>query len=58
LNKLVAEDSLCFGTIDTWLLHKMTNGKIHATDYSNIAGTGLWDPFDMTWNTIAMGVTT
>lgn len=32
---------LCFGTIDTWLLWKLTNGKIHATDVSNASRTML-----------------
>ncbi len=41
---------LCFGTIDTWLLWKLTGGKIHATDVSNASRTmlcnietGQWD---------------
>jgi len=41
---------LCFGTIDTWLLWKLTEGKIHATDVSNASRTmlcnietGQWD---------------
>jgi len=50
VKKLVAENNLLFGTIDTWLLYKLTKGKVHATDYSNISATGLWDPFIMDWN--------
>ena len=30
---------LCFGTIDSWLLWKLTNGKVHATDVSNASRT-------------------
>ena len=26
---------LCFGTIDSWLLFKLTNGKVHTTDVTN-----------------------
>ena len=26
---------LAFGTIDTWLIHKLTSGQVHATDYTN-----------------------
>ena len=32
---------LCFGTIDTWLLWNLTNGKIHVTDVSNATRTML-----------------
>jgi glycerol kinase len=42
---------LAFGTVDTWLLWKLTGGRVHATDVSNasrtlLAGlrTGDWDP--------------
>ena len=41
---------LAFGTIDTWLLWKLTNGKLHITDFSNASRTmlfnikkGYWD---------------
>lgn len=42
---------LCFGTIDSWLLWKLTAGQVHATDYTNASRTllfnietGQWDP--------------
>jgi glycerol kinase len=42
---------LCFGTIDSWLLWKLTSGKVHATDHTNASRTALlnlesldWDP--------------
>jgi len=34
---------LLFGTIDTWLLWKLSGGKIHATDYTNASRTMLFD---------------
>lgn len=34
-----------FGTIETWLLWKMTGGEVHATDYSCASSTALYDPF-------------
>ncbi|KAM4770687.1 glycerol kinase 5 [Rhinophrynus dorsalis] len=40
----------CFGTIDTWLLYKLTNGSVHATDYSNASGTAIFDPYLMCWS--------
>ncbi|XP_033993342.1 putative glycerol kinase 5 [Trematomus bernacchii] len=40
----------CFGTIDTWLLFKLTKGQVHATDYSNASSTGIFDAFQMCWS--------
>ena len=34
---------LLFGTVDTWLLWKFSNGKIHATDYTNACRTMLFN---------------
>jgi glycerol kinase len=49
--KKAAKGELAFGTIDTWLLWKLTGGKTHATDYSNASRTLVyniqtkqWDP--------------
>ena len=41
---------LCFGTIDTWLIWKLTNGKVHATDYSNAARTMLFNIHTLKWD--------
>jgi putative glycerol kinase 5 len=40
---------LLFGTIDTWLVYKLTGGAVHATDVSCISATGLYDPFALDW---------
>lgn len=45
-----AEGDLLFGTVDTWLVWKYTAGKLHATDYSNISATGMYDPYQMKWS--------
>ncbi|XP_042205377.1 putative glycerol kinase 5 isoform X2 [Homarus americanus] len=50
VRKLAHEGHVMFGTIDTWLIYKLTEGKIHATDYSNASGTALYDPFIEDWN--------
>jgi glycerol kinase len=34
---------LAFGTIDTWLIWKLTNGKSHVTDYSNASRTMIFN---------------
>lgn len=41
---------LCFGTIDSWLLWKLTNGKVHATDVSNASRTLLYNIHDLKWD--------
>uniref|UniRef100_A0A8C2E6W0 Glycerol kinase 5 n=1 Tax=Cyprinus carpio TaxID=7962 RepID=A0A8C2E6W0_CYPCA len=45
------EDGSCyFGTIDTWLLYKLTKGLVHATDYSNASATAIFDSYQMCWS--------
>jgi len=41
---------LLFGTIDTWLLWNMTDGKIHATDYTNASRTMLFNINTLEWD--------
>lgn len=41
---------LCFGTIDSWLLWKLSNGKVHATDVSNASRTLLYNIHDLKWD--------
>ncbi|KAM4821678.1 glycerol kinase 5 isoform 1-T1 [Thomomys bottae] len=50
VQKAVEEDNCCFGTMDTWLLHKLTKGSIYATDVSSASTTGCFDPFKMCWS--------
>jgi glycerol kinase len=41
---------LLFGTIDTWLIWKLTGGKAHVTDYSNASRTLMFNIHDLTWD--------
>jgi glycerol kinase len=41
---------LAFGTIDSWLLWKLTEGKVHATDVSNASRTMLYNIESMQWD--------
>lgn len=41
---------LLFGTIETWLIWKMTGGKVHVTDYSNASRTMLFNINTLTWD--------
>ncbi len=42
--------NLLFGTIDTWLIWKLTKGKKHITDYSNASRTMLYDIKQLEWD--------
>lgn len=41
---------LAFGTIDTWLIWKLTNGKSHVTDYSNASRTMIYNIRNLSWD--------
>lgn len=41
---------LCFGTMDSWLLWKLTNGKVHATDVTNASRTLIYNIHTMQWD--------
>jgi glycerol kinase len=47
---LAAQGELAFGTIDSWLLWKLTKGHVHATDVSNAARTMLFDIRHNQWD--------
>ena len=40
---------LCHGTIDSWVVYKLTGGKSYKTDYSNASRTQLFNIFDLKW---------
>ena len=41
---------LLFGTIDTWLIWKLTKGRVHVTDYSNASRTMLYNIHELCWD--------
>lgn len=41
---------LLFGTIDTWLVYKLSGGKVHVTDYSNASRTLMFNIYDLKWD--------
>ncbi|KAL5260336.1 hypothetical protein ACHWQZ_G010457 [Mnemiopsis leidyi] len=43
------QGNLCFGTLDTWLIYKLTGKATWATDYSNAAATGIYDLWAGKW---------
>ncbi|MGA9075135.1 MAG: glycerol kinase GlpK [Candidatus Sulfotelmatobacter sp.] len=48
--KLAAAGRLAFGTVDTWLLWKLTGGRIHVTDASNASRTMFFNLHSGTWD--------
>lgn len=44
------KDQLYFGTIDTWLIYKLSGNKLHITDYSNASRTMLFNINTLTWD--------
>lgn len=45
-----AKGELLFGTIDTWLVYKLSGGRRHVTDYSNASRTLMYNIFDLKWD--------
>jgi glycerol kinase len=43
-------DTVCLGTVDSWLLWNLTAGRIHATDFSNAARTQLFNLHTANWD--------
>ena len=41
---------LLFGTVDSWLVWKLTNGAVHVTDYTNASRTMLYNIRDLQWD--------
>lgn len=41
---------LLFGTVDTWLIWKLTNGNVHVTDYSNASRTMMYNINGLEWD--------
>lgn len=46
----VQEEDLLFGTIDTWLIWKLTGGRVHATDHTNASRTLLYNIHELKWD--------
>ena len=47
---------ILFGTVDTWLIWKLTNGKAHVTDYTNASRTMLYNIKELKWDEKLMQV--
>ena len=47
--ELAEEGKLCIGTVDVWLVFKLTGGKVFRTDYSNASRTQLFNLHTLRW---------
>ena len=48
--KRAQKGELLFGTIDSWLVYKLTGGKVHITDYSNASRTMIYNIKNLAWD--------
>jgi len=48
--ELAEKGRLLFGTVDTWLIWKLTGGAVHVTDYTNASRTMLFNIKDLCWD--------
>jgi glycerol kinase len=50
LKERAQNGEIAFGTMDTWLIWKLTGGRAHVTDYSNASRTLMYNIFDLKWD--------
>ncbi|MCR5650496.1 MAG: glycerol kinase GlpK [Lachnospiraceae bacterium] len=50
VRKRAEDGQLLFGTVDTWLIWKLTKGQVHATDYTNASRTMLYNIKELKWD--------
>ena len=50
LRRRAERDEICFGTVDTWLIWKLTGGRVHATDYTNASRTMIFNIKEKKWD--------
>lgn len=55
LRERAARGEIAFGTVDSWLIWKLTGGLIHATDYTNASRTLLYNIHQLKWDEELLG---
>ncbi len=48
--EMAENGELLFGTVDSWLIYKLTKGKVHCTDYTNASRTMLFNIHSLQWD--------
>ena len=56
LKGLAADKKVCFGTLDTWIVWKLTKQQLFVSEYSCASATGLYDPYTLDWSGFVCGV--
>src|SRR5699024_1208428 len=56
--KKAENGDLLFGTIDTWIVYKLSGGKAHVTDYSNASRTLMYNIYDLEWDEELLSILT
>ncbi|XP_037078676.1 putative glycerol kinase 5 [Pollicipes pollicipes] len=46
----IAREKALFGTVETYLLYRLTGGRLHVSDRTNASVTGFYDPYLMCWS--------
>lgn len=50
LRERAERGEVAFGTLDSWLVYKLTGGRVHITDYSNASRTLMYNIYDLEWD--------
>ncbi|MBZ1407931.1 glycerol kinase, partial [Escherichia coli] len=56
LRERAGRGEVLFGTVDTWLLYRLTGGRVHATDPSNASRTLLFNLHTLSWDEELLGI--
>ena len=56
LKRLATDGKVSFGTLDTWLVWKLTKQKLFVSEYSCASATGLYDPYTLAWSGFVCGL--
>lgn len=56
LKRDVELNQVMYGTLETWLVHKLTGGATYVTELTNASTTGIFDPFIMDWSSWVFSV--
>ena len=56
VREAAARGEICVGTVDSWLVWKLTAGRCHRTDYSNASRTQLFNITDLAWDADLMKI--
>lgn len=56
LRREINNNNAMFGTLETWLIYKLTDGKTYVTDATNASATGFFDPYVHEWSSWAVNL--